>query len=96
MATLLNKDFEGIKSKLARSLKDTLSRDVTTPPGERHIHCEVHIPYHQIIPDEDAINTATACVLYVVNCPSEKRHTVRIKFQHDQFGKFLLETMTYV
>ena len=86
-----NKAFEDIKSRLARSLKETLRDDCDPPPDE------IHIPYHKILADEDGEeNTATATVTYIVFCPKEKRHTVYIKFKYDRAGKFLKDTMTYV
>jgi hypothetical protein len=96
MAILLNKDFDGLKSKLARSLKETLARDCETPSGEKPMRWEMHIPYHQIVPSEEDNNTATAVVTYVVQCPREKSHTVRIKFAYDNTGRFLKESMLYV
>jgi len=35
-------------------------------------------------------------VTYVVQCPREKSHTVRIKFAYDNTGRFLKESMLYV
>lgn len=96
MAILLNKDFDILKSTLARSLKEILGRDCETPSGETLTRCELHIPYHQIVPDEDTQDRAFAAITYIVHCPREKTHTVRINFQYDRFGKFLRETMAYV
>jgi hypothetical protein len=90
-----NGAFELIKSKLARSLKETLTREASTPQDEKNTTCEVHIPYHQIKPDEDEPDTAQATVTYVVLCPEEKKHTVRIKFRYDKNGKFVKDSMTY-
>jgi len=93
-----HKEFEALKSKLARSLKEAMSQESATPEGEKHTHCEVHIPYHQIKPvdDSEEDNTAQATITYVVNCPTEKKHTVRIKFKYDKSGKFLKNSMSYV
>lgn len=90
------KDFELLKSKLARSLKEILTRDAMPPAGERPVDYDVHVPYHQLSADEDAPNTAEAAVVYVVRTPEEKRHSVRIRFQYDKSGKFLKDTMAYV
>jgi hypothetical protein len=93
-----HKEFELIKSKLARSIKDILTKESATPPGEKNTPCEVHIPYHHIKPvdDADSPDTAQATVTYVVSCPMEKKHTVRIKFKYDKNGKFLRNSMIYV
>lgn len=90
------KDFELLKSKLARSLKETLTKDAAPPAGERAVDYEVHVPYHQLQADDDEDNTAEASVVYVVRTPQEKRHMVRIRFQYDKTGKFLKDTLAYV
>jgi len=89
-------NIEEVKSKLSRSLKATLSHEALPPAGEKPVDCEVHIPYHQIKFVQDEPNTATAVVTYIVRCPTEKKHTVFIKFNYDKSGKFLRETMEYV
>lgn len=38
------KDFELLKSKLARSLKEILTRDAMPPAGERPVDYDVHVP----------------------------------------------------
>ena len=95
MTFVLNNEFELIKSKLARSLKDILTKDAATPEGERHVDCEVHVPYHQLLAEDEPM-TAKASVTYVVHGSTEKKHTVRIKFNYDKSGKFLKNSMTYV
>lgn len=89
-------NFEELKSKLARSLKATLSYEAIPPTGEKPVDFEVHIPYHQVKLEPEESNTASAVVTYVVRCPTEKKHTVFIKFKYDKAGKFLRETMEYV
>jgi hypothetical protein len=99
-------EFEAIKSKLARSLKETLTREAAAPQGERPVDYEVHIPYHQIkqdpsvhIPDaqtSETPKTASAVVTYIVRCPTEKKHTVKISFEYDKSGRFIRNTMRYV
>lgn len=89
-------NFEELKSKLARSLKTTLAYEAIPPVGEKPVDFELHVPYHQVKLDPDESNTATAVVTYVVRCPSEKKHTVYIKFKYDKTGKFMRETMEYV
>jgi hypothetical protein len=84
------KQFEDIKSRLARSLKETLFNECSPPPDE------LHIPYASVSPDREEPNTATATVTYVVRCPGEKKHTVHIRFKYDKEGKFLRDTMEYV
>ncbi len=92
----VNLNFDSLKSKLARSLKDTLTREATHPEGERPIECEVHVPYHHLRPSVDEVDVAHAEVTYIVNCPAEKKHRVRIKFNYDKFGRFLRNTLQYV
>ena len=87
---------EELKSKIARSLKATLSFEAIPPTGEKPVDFEVHIPYHQLKFDNDEKDTARAVVTYIVRCPTEKKHTVFIKFKHDKSGKFLRDTMEYV
>jgi hypothetical protein len=89
-------NFEELKSKLARSLKNTLTQEAVPPAGEKPVNFELHVPYHQIKLDPDEADTASAIVTYIVRCPSEKKHTVYIKFKYDKSGKFLRETMEYV
>lgn len=92
----INKTFEGLKSKIARSLKDVLSQEVRTPEGEKHTPCDVFVSYNQLINSEDEDNTAFAVVGYAVNWVKEKRHSVRVKFRYDDTGKFIRSTMEYV
>lgn len=87
---------EELKSKLVRSLKTTLANEAIPPTGEKPVDFELHVPYHQVKLDPDEANTATAVVTYVVRCPSEKKHTVYVKFKYDKAGKFMRETMEYV
>jgi hypothetical protein len=84
------KDFNTIKSRLTRSLNDTLMGDCNPPPDE------LHIPYGSVVPDEEAPGWAFARVIYVVYCPKKKTHTVDLRFQYDKFGKFILSSMQYV
>jgi hypothetical protein len=88
--------FELIHSKIARSLKEALFKESITPEGEKPVRMELHVPYNQIRPDEETEDTATATVTYVVWCPSEKKHTVNIKFNYDKHGKFIRNSMVYV
>lgn len=84
------KDFNQYKSRLAKSLHETLLRDCDPPPDE------LHIPYNLIVEDKEELWYAFAKVTYIVFCPTKKVHTVTIRFQYDKFGKFMLETMRYV
>jgi hypothetical protein len=93
---MFNKEFEALKSKIAKSLKDTLYKESMTPPGERHVEHDVHVPYHQVMDIEDEPMAASAVVTYVVMFPKEKRNTVRVKFNYDKAGKLLRNTMVYV
>ena len=88
--------FETLKPKFARSLKEYLYNEALAPLGERPVDFDLHLPYHHIKYDDDAENRALATVTYVVRCPTEKKHTVFIKFNYDKSGKFLRNTMEYV
>jgi hypothetical protein len=96
MANPINKDFEKLKSKLARTLKEMLQQDCETPDGEKFVKCDIHIPYHTIVPSDEERNTATAAVTYIVQYVKEKTHTVRIKFGYDEAGRFIRNSMVYV
>lgn len=82
--------FSQIKSRLARSLEDTLRRDCNPPPDD------LSIPYHSIVEDRETPGFARATVTYIVFCPTKKLHTVNIRFKYDKFGKFILDSMHYV
>jgi hypothetical protein len=88
--------FEDIKSKIARSVKTTLSNEAIPPSGEKPVDFELHVPFSQVKLDDEEDETARASVTYVVRCPTEKKHTVHIKFKYDKSGKFLRNTMVYV
>jgi hypothetical protein len=92
---VVNLEFERIKSKLARALKEHLLIDATPPPEEGNVDFEMHIPYHQIQPTDEEL-TARARITYVVRCPKEKVHTVHIEFNYDKTGKLSKETIHYV
>lgn len=92
----LSSEFEQLKSKIARSMKEVLTNEVRTPEGERTVACDIHIPYHHLLPDDDEAGAAQATVTYVTHTPTEKRHTVYVKFKYDKSGKFQRNTMTYV
>lgn len=85
-----------MRSKIARSLKETLFKEAVSPEGEKPVRMELHVPYNQIRPDDENENSATATVTYVVWCPSEKKHSVNIKFNYDKYGKFIRNSMVYV
>jgi hypothetical protein len=94
--TTTDRDFELLKSKIARSLKEILTTEVRTPEGEKVTPCDVHVPYNHIEADDEEADTATALIIYATYCPVEKRHSVRIKFKYDKYGKFQRDTMIYV
>lgn len=84
-----NKDFSSIKSRLAKSIHDTLYRNCNPPPDS------IVIPYDSVQPEPEA-GWARSTVVYVVYCPKKKTHVVNIRFQYDKFGKFLSHTQEYV
>jgi len=84
------RDFNQVKSRLAKSLNDVLYRDCNPPPAD------LVIPYHLLVEDRKRFWHAFAEVTYIVFCPTKKVHTVKIHFKYDKFGKFLLNTMRYV
>lgn len=96
MNSVVYKQFETIKSKLARSMKEILTKEAVMPSGESPVRCDVTIPYPQLDADPEDEGYAQATVIYVTYCPTEKKHVVRIKFQYDKTGKFLKDTVVYV
>ena len=96
MTTAPESEFELIKPKLARSLKEVLTAEARTPEGERTLPCDVYISLPQLVYCDDEPMTATAAVTYVTYSPKERKHTAHIKFKYVKTGKFLRETMTYV
>jgi hypothetical protein len=88
--------FENIKYRLAKSIRDTLLLESQTPEEETPVDVDVRVPAQQIKQLDDENDTAQALVVYVVKCPKEKTHAVRIQFKFDCFGRFLRDTMTYV
>ena len=93
---IVNKNFEELKSKIARSVRDVLQLEARTPEGEKPTVCEVFVSYNQLIPIEEEENTAHAVVGYAVSWVKEKRHSVNIKFKYDNTGRFIRDTMVYV
>lgn len=85
-----SKDFQSIKSRLVKSITDTLYRDCQPPPHK------LIVPHYAVVEDFDNPGMAFAEVFYVVYCPTEKTHKVNITFKYDRHGKFLLDTMKYV
>ena len=82
--------FDVLKPRIARSMKEVLYNENTPPPDE------LIIPYNQIKEDEDEEGVATARVIYVTYCPGKKVHTVNIRFRYNKYGTFLRTTMTYL
>jgi hypothetical protein len=94
--TITSAEFEALRPRISRSLKETLFKESATPEGEKPMRMELHVPYNQIKPDDENERTATATVTYVVWCPDEKKHSVNIKFNYDKHGKFVRSSMIYV
>ena len=90
-----DKEYDPIKSALVRSLRETLQQDTQTPSGP-HIPCDIYIPYSQVKIDEPDPGFATVTATYVVQCPTEKKHTVHIKCKYDTKGKYVAGSMSYV
>jgi hypothetical protein len=90
------KKFLELKSKIAKSLKDTLIKESTLPKEERQVDFEVIVPFQQLDLDNEDDDYAKALVIYSVMYPREKKHVVHVKFQYSPAGKFLRETMLYV
>jgi hypothetical protein len=95
MPNLQYKEFEALKPKLIKSLREALGKEAS-PPGERPIDYDIHIPEHTLSLHEDEENTAEAAVIYTVRCPSVKTHTVLVKFKYSDSGKILNDEVTYV
>jgi len=88
--TTFARDFGSIKTRLVKSMYETLRQDCNPPPDD------LIIPIDTVRPDGDLDGWATAMVIYVMYMPKKKTHTVNIRFQYDKFGKFILSTMEYV
>jgi hypothetical protein len=84
------KEFNQLKARIAKSVRETLLEDCNPPPDE------LHIPFNLVLEDEENPWHAFARATYVVFCPKKKVHTVTINFRYDKFGKFQPETMKYV
>jgi hypothetical protein len=82
--------MEYIKSRLLRSLNDTLHKDCSPPPKK------LIIPAHTLVEDKDEPGWATADVIYVVDCPTEKTHTVSMRFRYDKHGKVNPAYLEYI
>lgn len=95
MANLKEGNFDLLKPKIARSLRETLSTEVRTPDGERTTPCDVYVPENMIEADDEELS-AYATVIYVTYCPKERKHAVKIKFNYDEKGKFIRDTLDYV
>lgn len=93
---VVNKSFEELKTKIAKSLREVLLSESKTPDGEKSTPCDVFVSYNHLRPVEDEENTAQATVGYTVHWCKERRHAVSIKFKYDNKGKFLRDTMVYV
>lgn len=92
----IENNFELVKSKLTKALRDFLAKDTVAPKGEKEVQCDMHVPYHQVVRCDEEPNTAVATVTYVVRYIKEKKHTVRIKFQYDQSAKIDKASLLYV
>jgi hypothetical protein len=88
--TTFAKDFGAIKSRVVKSLYETLHRDCNPPPDDLIIFSD------SVKADKDKDGWATAQVIYVMYMPSKKTHSVNIRFQYDNFGRFILSSMEYV
>ena len=88
--TTFAKDFGAIKSRVVKSLYETLYRDCNPPPDD------LIIPSDTVRADKDKDGWATALVIYVMYMPNKKTHAVNIRFQYDNFGRFILSSMEYV
>jgi hypothetical protein len=96
MANTDTEDFNQLKSKLAKSLKEILTEEAVSPELRGSVDCVVDVPYDSLVSSDDEHNTAYALVTYTVFCPTEKKNTVQIKFKYDSLGNFLRKTMSYV
>jgi len=90
-----NPDLDTLKIKIANSLRKILADESVAPSGEKPVNYDVHVPHSKILPTGEP-HTATAAVTYITTCPTEKRHTVNVRFKYDKAGKFIRSSMTYV
>lgn len=94
--TIVTDDFESLRLKIAKSMRDTLSAEVRTPDGEKVTPCDVYVADQLIEAIADEPEAAYATITYVTYCPNERRHSVRVKFNYTKQGKFKRDTMSYV
>lgn len=87
--------FETLKPKLSRALKEHFLSE-SEVPGEQPVELEVHVPHNQLVLSDEEEFAGYATVTSVVRCPSEKKHTVYIKFNFDKTGKLVKDSITYV
>jgi hypothetical protein len=66
-------------------------RGKDNPPAD-----EIFVPLAAIKEDKKDKNTLYATVRFIVNYCGRKEHSVRIKFQVDDRGRFLANTWSYV
>lgn len=87
--------LDQLKNKIAKSLCKILYEESAALDKEKQITCNVYAPHDKILFTGEP-STATATVTYITVCPTEKKHTVNIKFKYDKAGKFIRSSMTYV
>jgi hypothetical protein len=93
---IVTDDFEALRPKIAKSMRDTLSAEVRTPDGEKVTPCDVYVADQLIEEVDGEADAAYATITYVAYCPNERRHSVRVKFNYTKQGKFKRESMSYV
>jgi hypothetical protein len=94
MTTTPDTEFELVRNKVTRALKEHMVAEARTPEGERTLPCDVYVS--QVKPSDEEELTAEAVVTYVTYAPKEKQHSTRIKFKYDKSGKFQKNTISYV
>jgi hypothetical protein len=96
MEIITDEEFDAIKGKLARSLREELLKDALTPNGEKHVDVDVRIPHELFMRDPDKPGTVQAAATYTVKMPDEKKHTVYLQFRYDKNGNLVKNSITYV
>jgi len=95
MSNAKYEQFEAVKPTLLKAVKEVLLKEAT-PPGERPVDYDICVPAHAMHMDDDEENTAKAVVTYTVHCPTEKKHTVMVKFKYNKLGKIVNDSLSYV
>lgn len=87
--------IERLKDNIISTLTAHLRKEAN-PDEEGFIDLVIQVPKELLEEDPEDPRAAFATVRYVVKCPSEKTHTVKVRFQYNKNGEFIKNSLTYV